>query len=96
MKSGEVKQFTLRRGKATPATVSVHYESSPSYGDDNQPVRGASVGRYTVSTFDVGGRSRTFEHGPHAETEAARKRGANPYAKALVAGHVRDHLMGLA
>lgn len=62
---------------------SVRYDSRQSYGDDNRPVRGAEVGEYTV-THPNGGVT-THPHGPHALTEQARKRGANPNAKGWAA-----------
>lgn len=76
MKSGEEAQYALNGHQ-----FKVSYSSSPSYGDDNRPVRGASVGRYTVTHPD--GKQTRHEHGPNADTPAGRKAGANPNARGL-------------
>jgi len=57
----------------------VSYSSEPSRGDNGKLVSGATVGHYSVE--HPGGRYTTHEHGPHANTEGAAKRGANPNAK---------------
>lgn len=93
MKHGEVREYSIQRGKAAPATARVSYHSQQSYGDDNRPVRGAVTGAYTV---EHEGRYRHFEHGPFAETEQAAKRGADRHSKHLTAYRVEDHIKGLA
>lgn len=70
-------------GLAEKPAVTVTYHSSPSYGDNNKIVPGATVGHYEVQY--PGGRTSRHEHGPHANTERARQRGANPRAKSWAA-----------
>lgn len=65
--------------KANGHDFKVHYNSEPSRGDNGKLVPGATVGHYSVE--HPGGRYTTHEHGPHANTEGAAKRGANPNAK---------------
>lgn len=93
MSHGSEMQFEVARGGAPGTQVHVRYERQQSYGDDNKPVRGAYTGVYTVTHE---GRSRGFYHGPHATTDAARKRGADPNAKAYAAEKARQHILGLA
>jgi len=93
MSHGTEFQFEVARGSAGGTPVHVRYDRSQSYGDDNKPVRGAYTGAYTVTAH---GRSRTFEHGPHATTDSARKKGADPNAKAWAAEQARQHILGLA
>lgn len=93
MGHGDEFQFEVARGSAPGAQVHVRYEHEQSHGDNGAPVRGAYTGRYVVTH---NGRSRTFDHGPHATTDAARKRGANPNAKSWAAEQARSHILGLA
>lgn len=76
MKSGEEAQYALNGHQ-----FKVSYTSSPSYGDNNRPVRGASVGRYIIT--HPGGERTYHEHGPNADTPQGRKAGANPNARSL-------------
>lgn len=70
--------------------VRVRYDSEPSRGDNGKLVAGATTGRYTV-TYPNG--NTTFhEHGPHANTEGAARRGANPNAKTMVADRVHNQI----
>jgi hypothetical protein len=78
-----MKHNEILMGQANGAHFSVHYMESPSYGDNNQPVRGATTGMYTVSPEF--GRQSYHEHGPHANTAAAARKGANPNAKYFAA-----------
>lgn len=71
---------------------SVHYHEEQSYGDNNQPVKGATTGMYTVTHGDTG-RQNYFMHGPHATTPAAARKGANPNAKGSAAGAAVDHII---
>lgn len=71
--------------------VRVRYDSEPSYGDNGKKVPGATTGRYTITY--PGGRTSVHEHGPHANTEGAARRGANPHAKTLTAARVEDEVM---
>jgi hypothetical protein len=93
MSSGAEYAFEVARGSAPGAQVHVRYDAEQSHGDNGSPVRGAYTGRYTVTH---NGRTRTFEHGPHATTESARKKGANPNAKSYAAEQARSHILGLA
>lgn len=70
--------------------VKVAYHSAQSYGDNGKRVAGATTGRYTITY--PGGRTSVHEHGPQANTEGARKRGANPNAKQLTAYRVHDEV----
>ena len=81
MKHGDVKKFALDDdgvGRASQE-VTVSYHRRQSQGDNGKNVAGAYTGAYNVQY--PGGRTQSFEHGPHATTEGARKRGANPNAK---------------
>lgn len=71
--------------------VRVRYDSEPSYGDNGKKVPGATVGRYTITY--PGGRTSVHEHGPNANTEGARRRGANPNAKTLTAHRVSSEVV---
>jgi len=93
MKHNDVREFHLSRGGGQPTKVRVGYHAEQSYGDNGKPVRGAKIGYYHVHHE---GRTRLFEHGPHAETEQAARRGANPNAKSMTAEHVYSHILGLA
>lgn len=70
----------------------VHYHERQSLGDNGQPVRGATVGEYTVVDHK-GGIASTHPHGPHAKTDAARRRGANPNAKGYAAQQAISKMM---
>jgi hypothetical protein len=70
--------------------VHVRYDDEPSYGDNNKRVAGATTGRFTITY--PGGRTSVHEHGPHANTERAAQRGANPNAKTLTAARVEDEV----
>lgn len=85
MKSGEVL-----KGQLGGKNFAVSYDAEDSYGDNGQKVRGATIGRYHIN-HETGGQ-KTLPHGPQANTEAARKRGANPNAKALTAHAAAEHL----
>lgn len=93
MGPGHEMQFEVARGSAPGTQVHVRYDREQSYGDAGQKVHGAYTGRYTVTHE---GRSRTFEHGPHATTDAARRRGANPNAKAYAAEQARSYILSRA
>lgn len=88
MKHGETRTL-----EAHGKQYGVSYHSDPAKGDNGQLVRGASVGTFTVDYPDG---SYTFHrHGPHANTEAAAKRGANrsakPYAARLAMEAIGAH-----
>ena len=93
MSHGTEMQFEVARGSSPGTQVHVRYDREQSYGDAGQKVHGAYTGRYTVTHE---GRSRTFEHGPHATTDAAARRGANPNAKAFAAEQARQYILGRA
>jgi len=93
MSHGTEFQFEVARGSAPGSQVHVRYEHEQSHGDNGAPVRGAYTGRYVV-THD--GHTRTFEHGPHATTDAAARKGANPNAKAFAAEQARSYILGRA
>jgi hypothetical protein len=82
MKSGDRMKFGLNP-EVEGTSYEVSYHDRPSYGDNNQPVPGATVGEYTVHHPD--GRVTEHSHGPHANTDRARKMGANPNAKGYAA-----------
>lgn len=67
--------------------VKVSYYERQSHGDNGQPVRGATTGGFVVEYPN--GKSESFDHGPHANTAAAAKRGANPNAKQWAAGNAQ-------
>lgn len=71
------------QGQGSDAQVSVRYHRRQSQGDNGRNVPGAYTGTFTVSYPN--GRTQTFDHGPHATTPTAAKRGANPNAKAYAA-----------
>ena len=80
MKHGETKKFALDSdgvGRSSQE-VSVSYHRRQSQGDNGKNVAGAYTGAYTVQF--PGGRTSSFDHGPHATTDGARKKGANPNA----------------
>ena len=89
MQSGDQHQYHVGGHE-----MGVRYDSQQSYGDDNKPVRGAVTGVYTVTYPN--GKSTGHYHGPHALTEQARKRGANPNAKQYAAGKARDAMISYA
>lgn len=89
LKSGETAAVTAN-GKSFEVT----YHASQSYGDNNKPVRGATTGTYSVKHPD-GTTSRHY-HGPHANTELAAKRGANPNARQYAAGEAVDAITSKA
>lgn len=93
MSHGTEFQFEVARGSAPGTTVHVRYDREQSHGDNGAPVRGAYTGRYTVTHE---GHTRTFEHGPHATTDAAARRGANPNAKAFAAEQARSYILSRA
>lgn len=66
----------------------VSYHERQSHGDNGQPVRGAVTGGYVIEYPN--GKSTSIDHGPHAKTAAAAKRGANPNAKGWAAGQAHD------
>lgn len=74
--------------------VRVSYYSRPSYGDDNRPVRGATTGMYDVDDANSNHGIATFHHGPQANTDAARRRGADPNAKSLTAQKAYEAAVG--
>lgn len=78
MKHGETQMV-----RANDLAFLVHYHSHQSYGDDNRPVEGAVTGKFTVE--HPSGRVTHHEHGPFAETAAARKRGASGDSKHFAA-----------
>ena len=80
MQPGDQKQVV-----AGDATYTVHYDGRQSYGDDNHPVHGASVGHFTVVHPE--GNTTVHPHGPFAETEEAHRRGASPDSKTWAANH---------
>ena len=85
MTHGQTKKFALDSdgvGRASQE-VSVSYHRRQSQGDNGKNVAGAYNGAYTVQF--PGGRTASFDHGPHATTEGAYKKGANPDAKAYAA-----------
>lgn len=86
LKHGQSAQF---EGPAGNHTVS--YYEHPSMGDNGSPVHGATTGEYTVTGPD--GRSKDFEHGPHANTITAARRGANPNAKGYAADQAGKSIM---
>ena len=90
MKHGDVKKFALSSDGAGRASqeVKVSYLRRQSQGDNGKNVPGAYTGGYTVEFPN--GRSQYFDHGPHATTEAAARRGANPNAKAYAAQKVSE------
>ena len=71
--------------------VRVRYDSEPSRGDNGKIVPGATTGRYTITY--PGGKTSVHDHGPHANTEGARKRGANPNAKPWTADRVSQEVV---
>lgn len=79
MQHGEEKRVAVGGSE-----YSVFYSSQQSHGDNGKPVKGATVGTYAVYTKDT--HLGYFSHGPHAETDQARKKGANPHAKGYAAG----------
>jgi hypothetical protein len=89
MKSGDAMIVETAAGQHH-----VHYYDRQSYGDNNKPVHGATVGEYTV--VNPNGSSRDFAHGPHANTDAAARRGANPNAKPWAAGKAAEHITSQA
>lgn len=93
MSHGTEFQFELARGSAPGTQVHVRYDHEQSYGDAGQKVHGAYTGRYTVTHE---GRSRVFEHGPHATTESARKKGADPNSKGWAARQAEQYILGRA
>src|SRR5690242_327404 len=85
LKHGE----TLELGDpASNGKIQVSYHERQSYGDNNQPVRGATVGEYTVRYPN--GKTTVHEHGPQANTQAARNKGANPHAKTFAADQAHN------
>lgn len=78
MKHGEQRQVVVN-GKQ----FGVDYYERPSEGDNGKPVRGATTGTFTVE--HPNGRTSSHYHGPHANTEAAAKRGASRDAKGYAA-----------
>ena len=93
MSHGTEFQFEVARGGAPGTQVHVRYEHEQSYGDNGSKVPGAYTGRYRVTHE---GRERVFEHGPHATTESARKRGADPNSKMWAAEQARSYILGRA
>jgi hypothetical protein len=92
IKDGESRDFA-----ANGRSVRVSYGSSQSLGDDNRPVRGATVGTYHVHSVDAQGNLGKLlaaeYHGPHANTPGAAKRGANPNARGYAAQHAYEAAM---
>lgn len=93
MSHGTEYQFEVARGGAPGTQVHVRYDHEQSYGDNGSKVHGAYTGRYTVTHE---GRVRTFEHGPHATTESAARKGADPNSKAWAAEQARSYILGRA
>lgn len=93
MSPGTEFQFEVGRGGAPGTQVHVRYDREQSYGDDGRKVHGAYTGRYTVTHE---GHTRTFEHGPHATTDAAKRRGADPNSKMWAAEQARSYILGRA
>lgn len=85
LKHGETIDFG---DPASNGKIKVSYHERQSYGDNNQPVRGATVGEFTVQYPN--GKTTTHEHGPQANTQGARNKGANPHAKQWAAGQAHD------
>ncbi len=73
---------------ASNGKIQVSYHERQSLGDNNQPVRGATTGEYTVQYPN--GQTSVHEHGPQANTQSARNKGANPNAKSWAAGQAHD------
>jgi hypothetical protein len=73
---------------ASNGKIKVSYHERQSHGDNGQPVRGATTGEYTVEYPN--GKTSVHAHGPHANTAAAAKKGANPNAKPWAAGQAHD------
>lgn len=90
---GHEFMVTVARGSASGTPVRIRYDREQAYADNGTPVRNAYTGRYTVTHA---GRSRTFDHGPHAITDEATKRGASPHAKSWAAEQARSYVLGLA
>lgn len=89
LKSGET--VSLRSPEST-GEVKVSYYDRQSHGDNGQPVRGATTGGYVVEYPN--GKTESFDHGPHATTAQAAKRGANPHAKSWSAGQAHAAVVG--
>lgn len=89
LKGGE-STHVVANGK----TFKVSYSSDQSFGDNGKSVRGATVGHYSVEHPD--GTYTLHEHGPHANTEQAAKRGANPNAKGYAVGKAVESIMSKA
>lgn len=82
MKGGETREFGVND---SGDRFHVTYRDRPSYGDNNFKVPGATVGEYTVirqpANMTAPKLVAEHPHGPHANTDAARRMGANPNAK---------------
>lgn len=83
LKPGETRHYRSESGHGGGVTVS--YEREQSHGDNGSAVPGAYTGRFRV-TYPNGAES-VHEHGPHATTLGAQKRGASPDARMWAADH---------
>lgn len=92
--NGSEFAFQVDVGSKEPKEYRVRYDSQQSHGDNGRPVRGAVTGHYTVTYPD--GSTSIHEHGPHAETDAARKAGANPNARSFAGEHARQAIISHA
>jgi len=87
LKHGETVRLTRDPSSHGPEhEVHVAYHEDQSYGDNGKPVRGATVGTFTVRYPN--GRGEYHRHGPQANTAEARRKGANPNAKGYAADQV--------
>lgn len=90
LQHGQTAKFALDSGSFANdgKTVDVSYHRRQSQGDNGKNVPGAYTGSYTIQYPN--GRSESIDHGPHATTEAASRRGANPNAKSWAAGKASE------
>jgi hypothetical protein len=86
LKHGETRSFQAAGGEP----VKVSYHTRQSHGDNGKRVMGAVNGEYTVEYS--GGRTTSHDHGPHANTESAARRGANPNARGMTASRVESEV----